>query len=118
MVEDEIDNTLSFVQRAILPALVNLYTDWARDFADPQPFPTVLTLGTWIGGDRDGHPHVNDVTLRQALRFQSQVILDFYLKEINKLGAELTISSSLSGISGRFARTRAPQSRSGGVEHR
>jgi phosphoenolpyruvate carboxylase len=99
MVEDEIDNTLSLVQRAILPAVVALYQDWARAFPDQQPFPTLLTLGTWIGGDRDGHPHVNDITLRQALRFQSQAIIDFYLDEINKLGAELTISSTLTGVS-------------------
>jgi phosphoenolpyruvate carboxylase len=99
MVEDEIDNTLSFVKRAILPAMVTLYSDWSRDFEEPQPFPIVLSLGTWIGGDRDGHPHVNDITLRQALRFQSQLIFDFYLSEINKLGAELTITSSLAHVS-------------------
>ncbi|MES1201307.1 MAG: phosphoenolpyruvate carboxylase [Pseudomonadota bacterium] len=99
MVEDEIDNTLSFVKRAILPAMVALYTDWARDFEELEPFPNVLSLGTWIGGDRDGHPHVNDITLRQALRFQSQLIIDFYLDEVNKLGAELTINSTLANIS-------------------
>ncbi|HVZ98931.1 MAG TPA: phosphoenolpyruvate carboxylase [Caulobacterales bacterium] len=99
MVEDEIDNTLSFVKRAILPAMVNLYADWARDFEELDPFPNVISLGTWIGGDRDGHPHVNDITLRQALRFQSQLILDFYLNEINKLGAELTINSTLAHVS-------------------
>ncbi|MES1200196.1 MAG: phosphoenolpyruvate carboxylase [Pseudomonadota bacterium] len=99
MVEDEIDNTLSFVKRAILPAMAALYGDWARDFEEPSPFPIVLSLGTWIGGDRDGHPHVNDITLRQALRFSSQIIIDFYLNEINKLGAELTINASLAHVS-------------------
>jgi phosphoenolpyruvate carboxylase len=99
MVEDEIDNTLDFVKRAILPALHALYDEWARAFETPKPFPTVLTLGTWIGGDRDGHPHVNDVTLRQALRFQSRHIFDFYLREVHKLGAELTICSTLSAVS-------------------
>jgi len=99
MVEDEIANTLSLVRRAILPALVALYEDWAQRFPDFETFPTLVTLGTWIGGDRDGHPHVNDVTLKQALRFQAQAIIDFYLAEINKLGAELTISSSMADVS-------------------
>jgi phosphoenolpyruvate carboxylase len=99
MVEDEIDNTLDFVKRAILPALRALYDEWGRAFEAPNPFPIVLSLGTWIGGDRDGHPHVNDVTLRQALRFQSRHIFDFYQREVHKLGAELTICSALSPVS-------------------
>ena len=97
MVEDEITNNLAIVRHAILPALVKLYEDWSH--ALPHETATPLTLGAWIGGDRDGHPHVNDVTLRQALRFQSQLIIDYYIQEVDALGAELSISTSLAGVS-------------------
>ena len=80
-----------------MPVLPGLYARWDRVVG--KRVPGFLRLGTWIGGDRDGHPHVNDVTLRQALRFQSRHIFDFYLREVHRLGAELTICSTLSAVS-------------------
>ncbi len=93
-VEDEIKTTMAFVRRAILPALVQLYVDWDRDLgAEVQPAP--LRLGSWIGGDRDGHPLVDEVTYRRALQEQSRVLLDHYLAVVRRLRAELTLSASL-----------------------
>jgi phosphoenolpyruvate carboxylase len=98
-VSDEIDNTLGFVRRAILPALVRLYGDWDRDLPKQAPFPLVVGLGSWIGGDRDGHPHVDDVTLRLALAEQGQVIFAWYLEQLDQLETELTLSITLAPVS-------------------
>ncbi len=98
-VSDEIDNTLGFVKRAILPALVRLYEDWDRDLPEQAPFPLVLGLGSWIGGDRDGHPHVDHVTLKLALAQQGQVIFACYLDELDRLEGELTLSLTLAPVS-------------------
>jgi phosphoenolpyruvate carboxylase len=98
-VSDEIDNTLGFVKRAILPALVRLYEDWGRDLPEQAPFPLVLGLGSWIGGDRDGHPHVDHVTLKLALSEQGRVIFAYYLEELDRLETELTLSLTLAPVS-------------------
>jgi phosphoenolpyruvate carboxylase len=98
-VADEIKNTLGAVKRSILPALVELYTEWDREIALEGPLPKVLKLGTWIGGDRDGHPYVDDTTMRYAFKEQARALFDFYFKQLDKLGMELTMSESLTQMS-------------------
>jgi phosphoenolpyruvate carboxylase len=56
-------------------------------------------MGHWIGGDRDGNPNVGAATLRQALKRQAEVALRHYLTELHELGAELSISLRLTGVS-------------------
>jgi phosphoenolpyruvate carboxylase len=51
-----------------------------------------LRFGTWIGGDRDGHPEVTHAVTVEALREQQQRILQFYLERVNELGRRLSIS--------------------------
>ncbi len=96
---DEIENSLGVVRRSILPALVNLYTQWDRDIALDETLPKILKLGSWIGGDRDGHPHVDETTLRYAFREQARTIFRFYFDQINKLDTELTVSEELTKVS-------------------
>jgi phosphoenolpyruvate carboxylase len=96
---DEIENGLSFYRYTFLqevPAIAAA-TDRALDKAFgalPAGRP-VLTMGSWIGGDRDGNPFVNADTLREALSRQSALILQRYLDEVHALGAELSLSTRL-----------------------
>ncbi|WP_443748487.1 phosphoenolpyruvate carboxylase [Asticcacaulis solisilvae] len=94
-VMDEIKNLLGAVERAILPALVTLYADWDRELGLDGPLPNILKLGSWIGGDRDGHPHVDEVTLKFAFTEQARLIFRFYLAQLAKLDMELTVSDEL-----------------------
>ena len=98
-VRDEINNLIGAVKRSVLPALVTLYTEWGRDIPHEGPLPDVLKLGSWIGGDRDGHPHVDEVTLRYAYREQARVAFDFYLIHLDKLDTELTLSDEVTPVS-------------------
>lgn len=107
-VADEINNALSFYQTTFLRELPALY-DAIEHEVEAQyhvegksstfPASTYVQMGSWIGGDRDGNPNVNADTMRQALIRQSTVILDFYMEEIHALGAELSMSALLSGVS-------------------
>ena len=54
--------------------------------------PAFVKVGTWIGSDRDGNPHVNDEVLRYALERQSAVAMDYYLTEVRRLRRELSQS--------------------------
>ncbi|MGQ0544440.1 MAG: phosphoenolpyruvate carboxylase, partial [Betaproteobacteria bacterium] len=62
---------------------------------EPPELPPFLTVGTWIGGDRDGNPHVNAAVLRSAFSQQARLALSHYLEEANLLGKELGISERI-----------------------
>ena len=61
--------------------------------------PPVLRLCTWVGGDRDGNPHVNPDVTRAAARLARRAIVRRYLDDVQALGRELSISARQSGVS-------------------
>ncbi|MBS0261384.1 MAG: phosphoenolpyruvate carboxylase [Planctomycetes bacterium] len=61
-----------------------------------------LRFGTWIGGDRDGHPRVtHDVTVA-SIRLQQETILNLYLQRVETLGGRLSISDTCFPASAEF----------------
>ncbi len=97
-VEDEIENALSYYETTFLKVIPALYRD-IEGLARINPVPSFLTMGQWIGGDRDGNPNVDASTLSYALRRQAEVALRHYLTEIHFLGSELSMSSVLVQLS-------------------
>ena len=109
-VEDEINNALSYYHMTFLRELPALYEDIEDEISEQFPqrsgsgntyrdLPSYVQMGSWIGGDRDGNPNVNAGTMQLALARQSTTILDFYLEEVHALGAELSVSTFLAGVS-------------------
>jgi phosphoenolpyruvate carboxylase len=96
-VADEIENALSYYQSTFLREIPKLYREIEEHLAG-FAVPSFLRMGQWIGGDRDGNPNVTAPTLRMALSRQAEVALRFYLTEVHALGAELSISQMLAGI--------------------
>ena len=52
-----------------------------------------LRVASWIGGDRDGNPHVTAEVTEHAVERQAAVAFEHYLREVHALGAELSLSS-------------------------
>jgi phosphoenolpyruvate carboxylase len=96
-VADEIENALSYYQSTFLRQIPKLYAEIEQQLAG-HAVPSFLRMGQWIGGDRDGNPNVVAETLRTAMARQSEVALRFYLSEVHSLGAELSISQMLAGV--------------------
>jgi phosphoenolpyruvate carboxylase len=97
-VADEVDTALTYLRDIFLPVVPVLYARWERLLGRrPASF---LRLGSWIGGDRDGNPHVTADSLRLGLGRAAQALLADYLEQLNALGAELSVSSELAGVSG------------------
>ena len=96
-VADEIENALSYYQSTFLREIPKLYRE-IEEHLTGFAVPPFLRMGQWIGGDRDGNPNVTAETLRMALSRQAEVALRFYLTEVHALGAELSISQMLAGI--------------------
>jgi len=96
-VADEIDNALSYYDATFFHVLPRLHQDVARQLQGAQhtTLPAFVRMGSWIGGDRDGNPNVDAQTLEQALLRQSSRVLRHYLDEVQKLGAELSMSQML-----------------------
>ena len=98
VVQDEIDTVVSFLERVFLLAAPAQLADWRRRLNAPD-LPPFIHIGTWVGGDRDGNPNVDATVLEAAFRTQARAVLRFYMDEVHALGAELSLSGSLAGIS-------------------
>jgi phosphoenolpyruvate carboxylase len=96
-VADEVDIALTYLRDIFLPVIPPLYARWERLLGERPP--SFLRLGSWIGGDRDGNPHVTADSLRLALGRASQALLTDYLEQLNAIGAELSLSSELAVVS-------------------
>ena len=56
-----------------------------------------LRPGSWVGGDRDGHPGVTADVTRAAARLARREILRRYREDVRVLGRALSISARLAG---------------------
>jgi phosphoenolpyruvate carboxylase len=96
-VADEIENALSYYEATFLREIPKLYADVEERVGKVDE--AFFRMGNWIGGDRDGNPNVTAATLNHALKRQAEVVLRFYLTEVHHLGAELSVSLMLVGVS-------------------
>ena len=101
-VADEVENALAVLRDVFVPTLPALYARWDRALG--RRVPSFLTVGSWIGGDRDGNPNVVAASLGDALASAARVAIGHYLAELHRLGAELSISSDLASIDADVAR--------------
>ncbi|MDH3322663.1 MAG: phosphoenolpyruvate carboxylase [Flavobacteriaceae bacterium] len=58
----------------------------------PEHFP-LIQFGSWVGGDRDGHPFVTPEFTASTLRLHRQLILKMIKDQLLDLGAKLSFSS-------------------------
>lgn len=102
---DEVTNGLAYYDQTFLRELPRLFAGLEDqlgaidDAWHGLAIPSFLRIGSWIGGDRDGNPHVTADVLRQTLNLQSVRALGFYLDELHRLGAELSLDERLVSVS-------------------
>ena len=94
-VADEIGNGLAYFRTTFLEQLPWLYERLEAALGAREPLAPFLTVGTWIGGDRDGNPNVTAGVLELALAQQARVALEHYLEQVNLLGKELAVSTRI-----------------------
>lgn len=102
---DEVTNGLSYFDHSFFSELPRLYTALEDQLSetdahsDAVGLASFLTIGSWIGGDRDGNPFVTADILRETLRKQSSKAIDHYLEQVHKLGNELPLSALIVEVS-------------------
>ena len=96
-VSNEITNVLAYYPKALIPAITKFtarYQELAKKHNLNLSGATPITMGMWIGGDRDGNPYVTAETLKLSATLQSQVIFEYYIKQLNKLYRTISMSTS------------------------
>jgi len=97
-VVDEITNGLSYFQRTFFQVIPELYAEIEDRLGERMHLAPFLSVGSWIGGDRDGNPSATHDILESALAHQAKVAFGHYLDEIQTLGSELGLSSRYTDI--------------------
>jgi len=102
-VEDEIRNGIYYFRQSLFTAVPTVYRYMERALSrfypeDNVQTPNFLTFGSWIGGDRDGNPHVTHQTTVKALLLQSRSAMYEYQNRVFDLSHKLTHSKYISNI--------------------
>ncbi|MEW4354247.1 phosphoenolpyruvate carboxylase [Streptococcus pneumoniae] len=97
-VTNEITNVMEYYDSSFLQAVPHLTKEYKRlasekgiELDNPHP----ITMGMWIGGDRDGNPFVTAETLKKSAMTQCQVIMEHYERKIFSLYREFSLSTSI-----------------------
>ena len=101
---DEVANGLSFYDYTFLHEVPRLHCALEDRLNQEEggtsgELASFLTMGSWIGGDRDGNPFVTADVMRGTLRLQSSRVMNFYLEELHVLGSELSLAAHLADVS-------------------
>lgn len=99
---DEVNNALAYFDSTFfaqvpqvyrkLQSLLNLPSTDNFLPVNEDPLGKVLTVGSWIGGDRDGNPFVTAQVLDTTLKIQSRKVFEHYLAEVNCLIREFSVT--------------------------
>ena len=71
--------------------------------AGERPQTSPIRFGTWVGGDRDGNPHVTSAVTRSVLGMQNARTLRLLMSDMEGLFGELSQSDRIVEVSGELA---------------
>jgi phosphoenolpyruvate carboxylase len=98
-VQDEINESLRYYEASLFNVIPALERDLAREFTarfgSAAKLGPIISMGSWIGGDRDGNPFVTADVVRAATTRQATIALGHHLAGLQQLGVELSMSSRL-----------------------
>ena len=109
-VRDEIRAGLSYFPLSLFEAVAQSYRNLAHAVRDVYGEASAAKLsvsglyrfGSWIGGDRDGHPLVTADVTALAWRMQARTVLEEYLRRVESLSGLLSFSLRLCRPSAAF----------------
>ncbi len=84
---------------------------------DPLALPQ-LTFGTWVGGDRDGHPLVTPQVTAETLHELRRSALDLHKRLLTELARLISLSAYWLAPSGEFLQQLAVRMEAHGVQGR
>lgn len=101
-VTNEITNVMDYYNSSFIKAVTKLQREYKRlaeergiELENPRP----ITMGMWIGGDRDGNPFVTAKTLKLSALTQCEVIMNYYHNQLEKLYRNFSLSTKIVTVS-------------------
>jgi phosphoenolpyruvate carboxylase len=110
---DEVRATLAVFDETLLSVVPAIYRrlDTALSPADagvrPPLAPAFARFGTWVGGDRDGNPHVTAAVTLEAMRVQADQALRALEAAARLVGRSLTADEATTPASAELRRRLA-----------
>jgi phosphoenolpyruvate carboxylase len=103
---DEVRATMAVFDETLFRLAPSLYRATERALGDdesgqvgPPRTPAYLVLGSWVGGDRDGNPHVTSEITREALEIQADHVLRALENAATRIGRALSQSADMAPAS-------------------
>lgn len=96
---DEVKAGLWYLRNVLLDAVPRVQRSLADAMStrfgavDPAEVPMTLRFGSWMGGDRDGNPFVNDAITERTLELHRWIALERYIADLDELVDPLSIVS-------------------------
>jgi phosphoenolpyruvate carboxylase len=104
-ITQELDNALFYLREVFPEAVSRSHTHlreaWQAAGFDPtdlDALPPMIRFGTWIGGDRDGHPGVTAEVTRQALAALRHNALRLFARKLERLAHNLPLSKHFQAV--------------------
>ena len=99
---DEVYNGVYYFRNILYKTIPKFYRELERSASTVyagwrSPIPSFVRFGSWIGGDRDGNPHVTADETWKTLQRQSKTILDLHLQAVDELYVEHSESVKVVG---------------------
>ncbi len=112
---DEVRSVMAFFDESLFVVTPRLYRSLdaaldehrdshgrARDSGQTGARPPLvrpfLEWGSWVGGDRDGNPHVTSAVTREASRVQADHVLVGYIAVVRRLGQTISATRPSFGV--------------------
>ncbi len=98
-VNDEIQHGLFFFKNILYDLIPGFYRNLnlklSKVFDYRQSAPAIFRFGSWMGGDRDGHPYVTVDITKETLRNNKKQIINLYERDLEVLYTALSSSSNI-----------------------
>ena len=100
---DEAVNALYYLDDLFRMTIPEVLDDFARELhrigVTVNPTSRPLSYGTWIGGDRDGNPHITPQVTAEAVVLQTGHFIRVMLASLDELRQALSVSTRIAGAS-------------------
>ena len=108
---EEADAVIYYLDKVCHLAVPDLLEDLEREVAglglELARTARPLRFGTWVGGDRDGNPHVTPAVTLRVLEQQHMHALDNLIEALEGLGRQLSCSTSVVAVGDRLKESLA-----------
>jgi len=100
---DEAMNALYYLDDLFKLTVPEVLDDFAHELArigiTVSPTSRPLSFGTWIGGDRDGNPHITAAVTKDAIVLQTGHFIRAMISMLDELRQALSVSTRIAGAS-------------------